>query len=821
MSKSLARRLLKRTLRIAPWALALALGAGWGLSAWTPGYLERLIPQLALDMGLPVTEFHIRSAGLFAADIGPVALAPASGDPDNGLRLESVRVTYTPASLRLGRVNRVVIRGVSLTGSHDGQTFHLPLLDLLPASGSDTRTGKNSLPALPFDQLVIEDSILTVDTPAARLFIPFAATATPPEAPGDPLRVTTALRVRDQDISISADLGPTLDDLALTLAAQGVRLASLGDLLPVAVDGLLDLDLTASLDLSRPESVAASASATLRQADLACLGATLADDTLRLDAAVAEEGLAVTLDPLALTGPHPLTLHASEIIISGDMVRADFTLASAATLPEGTVIPGAFEVRRENGRWTVALTMEKQESFRAAAGGQTLRLGGLALSLRGTVSPPATDTQTDASTDASAAMVLEARTRSCSLDKTDFATGPVALRLPLAWPAPARHEQGRLTVAGMRAGTRRLGSLDAALWQETLGVRFTGDFSTDLLPKLRASLAGSASLAGRTASATFAVKEYALPKGFDPGALAPGLAGVAVTGTLEAEGAIHSDTTGLKSRLGVFVTNGSLAYGGEGQDNAGVRLDGVRLYFESPDIIDFRSDPAQLITFERLRTANIEMTEGMITFQMEPGGVTLVERARFAWCGGHVESRAFRVVPGRDEYDVTLHCSGLRLSDLLAQLGLARARGDSTLSGELPVVWKDGQLSFHQGFLHSTPGEGGVIQVEGLDTLVASIPEGTPERAQIELARAAMQDFEYKWVRLRADTVGRDLLMRLSVDGKPAKLLPFVYRKDFGGFVKIEGDIQGSNFQGLRLDVNFSLPLDRILLYKNVIGRIE
>lgn len=817
MTKSLARRLLKRTLRIAPWVLALALGAGWGLSAWTPGYLERLIPQLAHDMGLPITEFHIRSAGLFAADIGPVELAPPNGDPGDGLRLESVRVTYTPASLKLGRVNQVVIRGVSLTGSHDGQTVRLPLLDLLPTAESDATEGKKSLPALPFDQLVIEDSILTVDTPAARLFIPFAATATPPEAPGDPLRVTMALRVRDQDISIRADLGPTLDDLALTVAAQGVRLASLGDLLPVAVDGLLDLDLTASLDLSRPESIAASASATLRQADLACLGAALADDTLRLDAAVAEEGLAVALAPLALTGPHPLTLHASEIIISGDRVRAAFTLASAATLPEGTVIPGTFEARRENGRWTVALAMEEMKTFRALIGERSLRLGGLALSLRGTVSPAATETQTGVS----AAMVLEARTRACSLDGADFATGPATLRLPLAWPAPARHEQGRLTVAAIRSGARRLGSLTTALWQESLGVRFTGDFSTDLLPKLRASLAGSASMADGTASATFAVKDYALPTGFDPGTLAPGLAGVAVAGTLEAEGAIHYDTTGLKSRLGVFVTNGSLVYGGKGQDNDGVRLDGVRLFFESPDIIDFRSDPAQVLTFDRLRAANIEMSDGVVAFQVEPGGVTLVERARFAWCGGHVESRAFRVVPGRDEYDVTLHCSGLRLSDLLAQLGLARARGDSTLSGELPVVWKDGQLSFHQGFLHSTPGEGGVIQVEGLDTLVASIPEGTPERAQIELARAAMQDFEYNWVRLRADTVGRDLLMRLSVDGKPARLLPFVYRKDFGGFVKIEGDIQGSNFQGLRLDVNFSLPLDRILLYKNVIGRIE
>ena len=198
---------------------------------------------------------------------------------------------------------------------------------------------------------------------------------------------------------------------------------------PWPADGLLDLDLTASLDLSRPESITATATATLRQADLACLGATLAEDTLRLDAAVAEEGLAVTLSPLALTGPHPLTLHAPEIIISGDMVRAAFTLASAATLPDGAVIPGAFEARRENGSWTVALAMEEKKTFRALIGERSLRLGGLALSLRGTVSSTATETQTGVS----AAMVLEAQTRSCSLHGADFATGPATLRLPLAW----------------------------------------------------------------------------------------------------------------------------------------------------------------------------------------------------------------------------------------------------------------------------------------------------------------------------------------------------------------------------------------------------
>ncbi|MFH1913713.1 MAG: YdbH domain-containing protein [Pseudomonadota bacterium] len=832
MSKSLTRSLIKWTLRLVPWVLALCLGAGWWLSAWTPGYLERLIPGLARDMGLPVAEFHIRSAGLFSADIGPVTLAAPSGDAADGLRLESVRVTYTPASLRLGRVHRVIIRGAALTGSHDGQTFHLPLLDLLPAAEKNAQAGKSPLPDLPLDALVIENSTLTLDLPDTRLSIPFAATVALPDEVGDTLRVAATLRLRDQPVAVTADLGPTLDDLTLTIATQGFRLASLGDLLPLAVGGDLDLDLTAALDLSKPQDMKATASAALHRPDLACLGVTLADGApLGLAAQLADGNATAQLAPVALTGPHPLTLHVPEISLSADSVRAAFTLASTETLPAGTVIPGTFTAERDDTGWAVALSMEEKGALRLVAGDRIARLAGLALSLRGSVSPATPDAPpgTPPGTPLTASMVLEARTRASSLDGTDFATGPVALRLPLAWPAPNRHDSGRLTVTGIRAGGRAIGSLAATLRQESLGIRFSGHLDTSLLPKLRVPFAGAASLDGPSATLDFSVDRYDLPAGFDPGTLVPALAGVSASGTLAIEGGATFDDSGLRTRLGLFVSDGAMIVGGDkeggvkesGGEKSGVRLEGIRLFFESPDVIDFRSAPAQVLTIERVRAAGIEMTEAVIAFQLEPGGVTLVEGVRFDWCGGHVESRAFRVVPGHEEYDVTLHCTGLRLSDLLEQLGLAKARGDSTLSGELPVSWRNGQITFHQGFLHSTPGEGGFIQVEGLDDLVAAVPKGTAERSQLELARAALGNFEYKWIRLRADTVGRDLLMRLSLDGKPANILPFVYRKDIGGFVKIEGDIDGSHFQGVRLDVNFTLPLDRILLYKDVIGRIQ
>jgi hypothetical protein len=64
------------------------------------------------------------------------------------------------------------------------------------------------------------------------------------------------------------------------------------------------------------------------------------------------------------------------------------------------------------------------------------------------------------------------------------------------------------------------------------------------------------------------------------------------------------------------------------------------------------------------------------------------------------------------------------------------------------------------------------------------------------------------------------LLLKLQFDGKPARPLPFRYKKEFGGFVRVEADSPGSKFQGIRLDINFTLPLDRILQYMNIFKTI-
>ena len=78
MAKSLGKTILKWTVLITPWVLAAVLAAGWWLTVWTPGYLERLVPRLAADMGLTLTEFHVRNTrGCFRRTSGRCGWAKA------------------------------------------------------------------------------------------------------------------------------------------------------------------------------------------------------------------------------------------------------------------------------------------------------------------------------------------------------------------------------------------------------------------------------------------------------------------------------------------------------------------------------------------------------------------------------------------------------------------------------------------------------------------------------------------------------------------------------------------------------------------------
>ena len=239
------------------------------------------------------------------------------------------------------------------------------------------------------------------------------------------------------------------------------------------------------------------------------------------------------------------------------------------------------------------------------------------------------------------------------------------------------------------------------------------------------------------------------------------------------------------------------------------------------DLVKMHSAPGQKLKFTRASFGEMRIENGEIDFQIESPRSILVEKSHFKWCDGKVDAPAIRFTSGVEAYNLILYCDRLNLAKVLQQFGAASVTAEGELNGRIPLKFQNGKLSFKDGFLFTTPGETGKIKMTDTEILTAGIPPDTPQYVQMELARKALEDYDYSWAKLNLTSEGEDLLLNLQLDGKPAKSLPFVYRKDMGGFAQVEAGVQGSTFQGIRLDVNFRLPLNKIMQYKELIQLIQ
>ena len=250
-------------------------------------------------------------------------------------------------------------------------------------------------------------------------------------------------------------------------------------------------------------------------------------------------------------------------------------------------------------------------------------------------------------------------------------------------------------------------------------------------------------------------------------------------------------------------------------------IQGIQMSLEIPNLPEPRSAPGQKLRFAKLLLGDLTIENGIIDYQIESLNTLLIEKSQFDWSGGKVDTQAIRLSRGIEDYNIIFYCDRLNLAKVLEQFGAAAAEGDGSVSGRIPIRYAEGRLSFDDGFLFSTPGAGGKIRLTGTEILTAGLPPNTPQFAQMELAREALKDYDYSWAKLRLNSEGEILLLQMQMDGKPAKTLPFVYKKDIGGFIKVEADTKGSRFQSIRLDVNFRLPLNKLLQYKDLIKMIQ
>lgn len=391
--------------------------------------------------------------------------------------------------------------------------------------------------------------------------------------------------------------------------------------------------------------------------------------------------------------------------------------------------------------------------------------------------------------------------------------------IPLKWPLKRLGKEGSYFVKQFLWEGRNLGSVKGTVQQTASGFVFKGTHKNLILNGLLLHFSGNTKILSRNdyeAGIHFQTSHYKTSTDIDLGQFFSSAKGTTFNGEAEIEGDIFFDRTGIKSPTRIRLNNTTVAL-----NEKDAKIEGIQLALYFTDLFNMKSAPKQLIRFENASLGTLNVSNGEIEFQVESNQAFLIENSSFKWCNGYVYSPAVRISPKNKDYHLILYCDRLNLPMILEQLGGVNAEGIGTVNGRLPVQAKNGKIRFSDGFLFSTPGEGGKIHVTGTEMLTAGIPRDTPQYVQLELAREALKDYDYDWAKLNLKTEGDNAILRLQLNGKPSKPLPFVYNKDIGGFAKVDAGSKGSIFQGIRLDVNFRVPLDKILHYKDILDMIK
>jgi hypothetical protein len=786
---------------------------------YLPVYVtSKIIPQIADSLELEEFSCDIRRIGLTGADTGPLQIG--SGE-HTAISVGSIHADYSLPGLYFGHIRKIVLNGITLYCRFRNGKFEIRGLDLekFLARTSSEPAEEDGAP-VSFGRIDIRNAVLVCERKETVYRVPFALEFVPQENNPNLLNCKLVLYPRGQELAVSAHADLIQKQVRLALDANAFQADPFADFTKsvpnLLISGEADIKGNSLLKLSPFEISSLSLSAEFRNHETAYQNFKLQKSPVRIELSTAGgENWKISVPSVSAVSPVPLKISdlncavklMPDDIQSSGTFKLELFSSSGATgrNDEQTNTPDRGQT---NGNFSVRLTKkdsgDKEKplaDFSVYALNTDIRVNGTAVKI------PGVSLTGKLKQDAISGMNIDGAVEisDAGVAVSKLKIGGIRGIIPIKWPCEDSGRSGEISINALRWDAMDIGSAKGFIRQEKAGFSYEAVHYNRQIPGLRLNLKGD------NTGIRFDA-HHKTPSPLKLEQFLPDAKGGTIQGELFLNGSmIFGDNSGTRGALDSKIENVSLAF-----KEKDIEIEGVRLGLSLPDLFTFRSAAKQAFQFKKAAFGKLLLTDGHIEFQIESDRSVLIEKSSFKWCNGSVNAQSLRILPGIEDYELVLYCDRLNLGMLLEQLGAARAEGDGTVNGRIPLRFKNGKLIFNDGFLFSTPGDGGTIHVKEAEMLTAAIPKDTPEYTQIDLAGEALKDFEYQWAKLRLLTEGEDLKLQMQFDGRPANPLPFVYKKELGRFVRVEAGTPGSRFQGIRLDVNLTLPLDKMLHYKEL-----
>lgn len=399
---------------------------------------------------------------------------------------------------------------------------------------------------------------------------------------------------------------------------------------------------------------------------------------------------------------------------------------------------------------------------------------------------------------------------SLRLTHQDISLLGMRIKTPVSWPPGENRSTGDFTIENIHMQNTALGTLQAKLSQEPDGMGFDGELTSNLVPDGSVSFSGSLHVPKGIhpfAAVSFSASNVPLTTENFTSAF-PAVQAYSGSGLFSMDGRLTVQQDRVGGFLDVKIHDGTLEI-----PKIGIRADKIDFDANFPDFPAIHTSPAQKLSVGSLTVKKLSVSDISSSFRLESPQSLFFEEISADWSGGRVMTGSLRLNKNNPGFEAALLCDRLDLAAVLTQLGLARAEGSGKVSGLIPLLYDKGNFYVDEGFLFSTPGETGTLKILQSEQLTSGLPEEIPHLSPIYFAGAALKDFQYNWAKLLVSSEDENLLLKLQIDGRPAKKLPYRFDSQGNVFVRLAEGESGGIDQPVKLDVNFNIPLNELLQY--------
>jgi len=837
---------------IGPCVAAFILGIA--IFEFLPFFVQNILHSTISKKNLPIS-LKVRDVGLWGSDFSEISVG--TGEPF--ARIDSIRVDYTPVSLLQKKINNISFSGIELNLHFQDGKLTAPWQSVQesknPQTGSDTPDDYHLEELSSFGEISINRAFINVFSENNFFSIPCSLDVQINEANPKLIDIRAQLIVREQHVTITAEIDLDSREVRTDMDADSLDLIRFEDFIKInndfATSGMLGVKAEAHFGLTPLSLLTAEVSGKLEQADITFGEMQVAninspnEQPFLFNLVIDKDNGRFTSTSLAMgglieaeIGGFDLSLSTSE---NGFSFDGDFSVnipeqktpaaLSISPLELTTLVHG--EVGKDGG-WQLQATASNKQSIGVSQAGFDLSSHITDYSLTGSGKAEQTTFKYNVNL---SPLTIDAD--NFSLHLPEFSASGKTIngksifvlpfdnlvfrdiyaeisakargRIQFSWPYQSGTEESEISIDEIRLADLALGSVSFSFKQEPLGFKVEGRHQSALIDNLCIDLTGHADFLSGEPDVGFQFQNACNKsfKNLNFERFTPKLSGYYADAKLNTGGNLIFKDGKFSGKIDTKIENIRLS-----SIEKEFTLDGGSLNIHLTELPKIKTGPKQKFSFQSLKFGKITAGKGLVEFQIESPESIFIEKSQLEWSDGHVYTQALRFSPKIKDYDLIFFCDRLHFAKLLEQLGAATADGQGRVNGRVPVRITDGKFFLENGFLYSTPGEGGKIKLTGTDMLTEGIPKNTPQFAQIDLAREALKDFSYDWTKLDINSESEeDLLLHLQINGKPSKPLPFVYSKEFGGFARVDASSPGSRFQGIKLDVNFRLPLNQILHY--------